>query len=379
MEQPQKAAPPHFGETRQKQAKKYAELRRYLSVADTVIGGVLLWLFIFSGFKEVADSLPGGPPLQAALYFLILVIAYGIPTMPLRYYGHVLARRYGLSTQNVGGWLKDLLKGAFLMLLLGAAAFAIIYWFIESRPDIWWLLTWGLLIFISFIFTALAPIVILPLFMNLKPLGDEPLKERLFKLADKAAVKINGVYEADFSSRGTTSNAALMGIGGTKRVFLSDTLLKEYTPEEIEVIMAHELGHERSRDIFRLFGMQALALLGTFYLTALIYDAAVSAFDFVSIADPAALPLLALIAAILNIALTPLLFAYTRRRELAADDYALRLTKDKESFVNMMTRIHDQNLDEADPPSWVERFFYDHPSYKRRIALADSLPEDKGK
>ncbi len=373
-------APPQLDEERQKQARRYAEIRRRLLVADTLIGGVLLWLFIFSGFKEIAAGLPGGPMLQAALYFLLLVIAYGIPTIPLRYYGHVLAQRYGLSTQSVGGWLKDFLKAAFLMLLLGAAAFAVIYWFIESWPDIWWLLTWGLLIIVSFVFTALAPIIILPLFMTVKPLYDESLKERLLKLAERAGVKISGVYEADFSSRGTTSNAGLIGIGGTKRVVLSDTLLKEYTLEEIKVIMAHELGHERAGDIFRLFGVQAAAMLGTFYLTAKIYDAAIGAFDFGSIADPAALPLLALIAGILNIALTPFLLAYTRRRELAADGYALKLTNDKESFVNMMTKIHDQNLDEADPPSWVERFFYDHPSYKTRIALAGSLPaEEKGK
>jgi len=372
------SSPPRLDAARQKQAKKYAESRRRLSVADTLVAGAVLWLFIFSGLKDTAANLPGGAPLQAALYFLLLVAAYGIPTMPLRYYGHRLARRYGLSTQDVSGWLGDFLKAAFLMLLLGAAIFGVIYWFIDSWPGAWWLLAWASLVAVSFLFTALAPVLIVPLFIKMKPLSDETLRQRLLGLAGKAGVRVSGVYEAEFSARGTTANAALMGIGGTRRIALSDTLLKEYTPPEIEVIMAHELGHQRHGDIFRLFGVQAVALLATFYLAAAIFRAAVDFFGFASIADPAALPLLILITGTLNFVLTPLLYSYVRSRETAADGYSLRLTGDRDSFISMMTKIHDQNLAEAEPSRWVERLFYDHPSYKSRIAYADSLLKDDG-
>jgi STE24 endopeptidase len=168
-----------------------------------------------------------------------------------------------------------------------------------------------------------------------------------------------------------------MGWGRTRRIVLSDTLITGYSPEEIEVIMAHEMGHQRHNDIYRLFVVRAAILLVTLFFTGLVFEAAAAPLGFSGIVDLAALPLLALIFVGLNLLTSPLANGYSRRIEAAADSYALELTGDTRSFINAMTRLTDQNLGEAAPSRWVENLLYDHPSYASRVAYAGSLPARK--
>lgn len=377
---PEKTAPePVLNPARQKQARHYARLKRRLSLAELLIGGGLLAALVFGG---LSDSLTGlfnlSTVAAAALYFIVLVLAYQLLVAPLSYYGgYVLPRRYGLSTQGRGGWLEDIFKAAAIALLLGVAMVAAAYWFITTWPDAWWLLAWGLVLALSALITVLAPLFLVPLFFTMKPLADIELKERLEALAKRAGVAVGGIYVVEFSAKGTTANAALMGWGGTRRIVLSDTLITGYSPEEIEVIMAHEMGHQRHNDIYRLFVVRAAILLVVFFFTGLIFEAAAAPLGFGGIADVAALPLLALIFVGLNLLTAPLASGYSRRIEAAADSYALELTGDARSFINAMTRLTDQNLGEAAPSRWVENLLYDHPSYASRVAYAGSLPAPK--
>ena len=375
------APEPVLDKARQHKARQYAALKRRLSLADlAIIGGLLLWC-IFSGHSKEVAGLINWPAVPAAvLYLVILMLAYGLLTLPLSYYrSYVLPRRYGLSTQNLSGWLGDSLKAASLGLGLAAAIIAVIYWFLSTWPEVWWLLGWGLVVVISLVLTVLAPLLIVPLFFATKPLADAELKERLEKLAGRAGTKIGGIYEAEFSSKGTTANAALMGLGRTRRVVLSDTLLEQYSAAEIEVVMAHELGHHKNGDFSRLFLWQAAILLASFLFTDIIIKAAVTPLGYSGIDDIAALPLLVIVFAVLNLLLTPVSNAYIRSRERAADDFALRLTGNRQAFITMMTRLTDQNLEEARPARWVERLLYDHPSCASRVAHASSISlPDKG-
>ncbi len=364
---------------RQKQASHYARLKRRLSLAELFIGGGLLAALVFVG---LSDSLTGlfnmATVPAAALYFIGLVVANELLTAPLSYYGgYVLPRRYGLSTQGLGGWLDDVFKAAMMALLLGMAMVLAVYWFTTTWPDAWWLLAWGLVLAFSALITVLAPLFLVPLFFTMKPLADTELKERLEALAKRAKVAVGGIYVVEFSAKGTTANAALMGWGRTRRIVLSDTLITGYSPEEIEVIMAHEMGHQRHNDIYRLFVVRAAILLVTFFFTGLIFEAAAVPLGFSGIADVAALPLLALIFVGLNLLTSPRANGYSRRIEAAADSYALELTGDTRSFINAMTRLTDQNLGEAAPSRWVENLLYTHPSYASRVAYARSLPAPK--
>jgi STE24 endopeptidase len=355
---------------RQEEAKKYARTRRWLAFGDLSLAGILLLLLVFSGLSQRLAGwfmLPVVP--AASLYFVILMVAYGVLSAPLSYYrGFVLPRRYGLSIQKLTGWLGDRAKAGALGLAFGAGMVAVIYWFITSFPAMWWLLGWGVVVLLSIILTNLAPVIIVPLFFKMEPLSNTDLRTRLEQLAQRAGVRVRGIYTLGLSRKVTTANAALMGLGNTKRIVLSDTLLQRYSPPEIEVVLAHELGHHLRNDIFRLLVIQSAIWLIGFYLTGLALKAGLIPLGYDSVV--AALPLLILIFYLFNLLIAPLTNTYSRQLEVAADDYALRLTDSPDSFINTMTKLADQNLSEAQPSRWVELLIYDHPCYTKRVEHA---------
>ncbi len=357
---------------RQRQAREYARIGRYLSFAEMIAIGILLVLLVFGGFSERLTGYFNLPLIPAAiLYFLILVTAYRIITAPISYYhGHILPRRYGLSKQSLSDWLGDLAKAGVLMLILGTGIIAAIYWFIDISPQNWWLLVWALLLFISLILSILLPVILVPLFYKTKPLEEGPLKEGFRQLAKKADAGIKDIYTLDFSSKGTVANAAIMGLGKTKRIALSDTLLQNYSTGEIEVIIAHELGHHKNQDFIKIFLLQSALLFVYLWITYIITAAAVEPLGFGSMSNIAALPLLVLVFPAVNMIFTPFTNTCIRRFEKAADGYALWLTENPQAFVSMMAKLTDQNLAEAEPSRWVELLFHDHPSYNNRLEYA---------
>jgi STE24 endopeptidase len=192
----------------------------------------------------------------------------------------------------------------------------------------------------------------------------------LMNLAKRAQAQIAGVFTMDLSSKGTTANAMLAGLGKTRSIIISDTLLQQYTSEEIEVILAHELGHHLHRDIPKLIAVQAAMVLLAFYLADLVLKASLIPLDFQGIADVAAFPLLFLSLGAFGLIVTPLINAYSRYIETSADEAALELTAEPQAFITAMTKLTDQNLAVADPSRWVEFLFYDHPPYTKRVGLA---------
>ncbi len=366
------AGEPALDQLRQVKARKYAKSRRYLAIGNLSLAGVLLLLLVFGGLSLRLTGLFNLPTVPlAVVYFAILVVAYEVLSAPLSYYqGFVLPHRYGLSIQRFNGWLGDEAKTGVISLTLGAGIVAAVYWFITSFPQMWWLLSWALIILLSLILANLAPRIIGALFFKMTPLSDTDLKLRLEQLAQRAGTNVSGVYTIELSSKGTMANAALMGLGNTKRIVLSDTLLQRYSPPEIEIITAHELGHYLHNDIFRLFVVQSAIWLVGFYVTDIALRVSVVPLGFNSISDVAALPLLMLIFAVFSLLVAPLARAYSRHREVAADEYALRLTDDPKSFINAMTRLTDQNLSVAQPSRWVELLLYNHPSYSKRVEHA---------
>ncbi len=361
-----------MNQLRQEKAKEYAKASRRLFFADLVIGGILLLLLVFSGLSLRLAGLLTLPVVPAVIiYFIILTVTYGLLSAPLSYYGgFVLSHRYGLSTQKFTSWLGDQAKAGILSLILGAGAVAVIYWFITGFPSIWWLLSWGAIVLLSLVLTNLAPIIIVPLFFKMKPLGDADLRLRLEQLVQRAQTKVHGVYVIELSSKGTTANAALMGLGNTKRIVVSDTLLEQYSPSEIEIITAHELGHHLHNDTFRLLVIHSAIWLIGFYIADLALKASIMPLGFSGISDIAALPLLLLILATFSLLVAPMVNTYSRHLETAADEYALRLTDDPKSFITTMTKLTDQNLSEAQPSRWVELLMHDHPSYTKRVEHA---------
>ena len=363
---------------RQKQAKEYARIRRRLWLVDTVLSAVyaLLWLFLgwSVALRNWLTSFTENPWLLVPLFVAIFGGIYTVINLPLSYYsGFVLPHRFGQSNQTLRDWLIDQIKGLAVGAPLGLILLELLYLALRVTGDLWWL--WaaiGMLIF-TVLLSNLAPILIMPLFNKYIPLGDEhkELADRLLDLARRANTKVQGVFKFDMSKRTKAANAALTGIGNTRRIVLGDTLINEFSTDEIETVLAHELGHHVHRDIpiYITFGAISTAL--SLFLASLALKWAIDYFGFTGPADIAAFPALMLIFSAYGLITMPVSNAVSRWRESMADDYALQSTGKSDAFASAFTRLANQNLGEVDPEKWVVFLFYSHPPLGERIEKAN--------
>jgi STE24 endopeptidase len=366
---------------RQVRAKAYARIRRRLSYINMGIGAIGVCLLLFTGLagwiRDRLHSLNWQPvhgwfPLQVLCFFLIVMLVYEIVSAPLGYYGFTLSRRYGLSVMTIKSWLRDLFVGLLLELVLGIAVLELIYWLLAVQPDTWWLWVGLVLLFFSVIMANLAPVLLFPLFYKFRPMPEGDLTRRLLALANRANTRVRGVYTFDMSRKTTAANAALMGLGNTRRIVLGDTMLDRYTGEEIEVVLAHELGHQVHHDIWKLILSQSFITLAGLYLANLVFHWAVETQHLYSgLADAATIPLLLALTALFGFIVMPLNNGISRYVEYHADDYALQSTGMVEPFKSAMTRLANQNLSDIQPSPIIEFLFYDHPSVGKRLKHAD--------
>jgi len=370
---------------KQKQAKQYARIHRRLWLVDTLFSVTysLTWLVLDWSISlrawlhhliTVNWSLSTGSDwLVVALYITIFGGAYSIINFPLDYYsGFVLPHRFGQSNQSLKDWTVDQFKGLAIGAPLGLLMLELLYLALRLTGDLWWLWVAGGLLLFNVILSNLAPVLIMPLFNKYVPLGDEhkELEQRLLDLAERANTKVKGVFKFDMSKRTNAANAALTGLGNTRRIILGDTLINEFTLDEIETVLAHELGHHVHKDIPFLIVFGALSTTLSLFIASLALDSAVSFFSFTSPADIAAFPALMLILSAYGLFTSPINNAISRWRENLADDYALQSTGKYVAFASAFTRLANQNLGEIDPEAWVVFMFYSHPPLGERIAKA---------
>ncbi len=365
---------------KQKQAKEYSRIRRRLWLVDTVFSGLYMFAWLFFGWtislREWLTTITTNQWLLVALYVVILGGLYSVLNLPLGYYsGFVLLHRFGQSNQSFKDWVVDQLKGLAIGAPIGLLLLELMYLALRLTGELWWLwVAVGLLLF-NVLLSNLAPVLILPLFNKYVPLGDEhkELQDRLLKLAERAKTKVKGVFKFDMSKRTKAANAALTGVGNTRRIILGDTLINEFTVDEIETVLAHELGHHVHKDIPFLIAFGTLSTALSLFIASLALNSAVSFFSFTSTADIAAFPALALILGAYGLITMPLDNALSRWREHMADDYALQSTLKGDAFASAFTRLANQNLGEIDPERWVVFMFYSHPPLGERIEKAKRL------
>jgi STE24 endopeptidase len=367
---------------RQHKAKEYARKRRLLSLVNMGLGAVgviiLLSTNLNSWLRNLLQPLGWQPvagwfPWQVLVYFLILVLGYEILSAPLSYYnGFVLPHRYGLSTMTLRGWLGDLFKGLVLGLVLESLAIELVYALLAFQPNSWWLWVAIVMLFFSVVMANLAPVLILPLFYKFQPLPEGDLTKRLLALAGRAHTRVRGVFTMQMSSKTTAANAALMGLGNTRRIVIGDTMLDRYTPDEIEVVLAHELGHHVHRDLWKLIISQSALTLGGLYVVNVVLHWAVNTQHYyIGVADAATIPLLLALIGAFGLVVMPIGNSYSRLIEYQADEYALQSTGMVQAFKGAMTRLANQNLSDVEPSPLIEFLFHDHPSVGKRLKHAD--------
>jgi Zn-dependent protease with chaperone function len=247
-----------------------------------------------------------------------------------------------------------------------------VYGLMRATPW-WWLVAAGVFFVVGIALAALFPVAVVPLFYRLTRLADPELEQRLLTLAERAGVAAIGVWVVDQSRKSRTANAAVVGLGRTRRIILFDTLATGFREDEVEAVLAHELAHHVHADMRRGLVVQGALTLVTFWLAAVLLDAGVRMWGLAGPADPAGLPWLGLVLMLLGAVQLPLSNGFSRWIERQADDFALRLTRDLAAFIGAMERLGTLNLAERRPHWLEELLLYSHPALDRRIARARSL------
>jgi STE24 endopeptidase len=293
--------------------------------------------------------------------------------LPLDYYSFRLEHRYHLSNQRLRAWIWDEAKGLALTAVLGVALVELLYLVIRDFPEHWWLVAWIGFLGIAVLMAQLAPVLLFPIFYKFEPLHDEDLRLRLVRLGERAGARIRGVYKWHLSEKSKKANAALTGLGTTRRIILADTLLENYSPEEIEAVLAHELGHHVHKHIAKSIMVQAAVTFVGFWAANWTLHYAINRWHmFETLSDFANLPLLVLTFTVLSFVLMPALNGLSRFHERQADRYALANIAGVGPFISSMNKLADQNLAERTPSRWVEWWFHSHPAIARRVAAAEA-------
>jgi len=359
------------------EARGYNRTRRWLGIADFAVGFVFLVVLLLTGWsgwlRDLAYRLGAqNYSLSVFMYLVLLLVISKALGIGLDYYGFRLERRFKLSTQRFRSWVWDEVKGFLVGLVMGAVVVELLYFTIRQWPQHWWLLAWALFMGLFIVLAQLAPIVLFPIFYKFEPLENEDLRRRLVVLSERAGTRVRGVYRWKLSEKSKKANAALTGLGATRRIILADTLLDNYSPEEIEAVLAHELGHHVHRHILKSIFVQAAITLFGFWAANWALHYAVDQHMFEELSDFANLPLLALVSVVLSFLLMPALNAYSRFNERQADRYAFESIASVEPFISSMNKLAEQNLAERTPSKWVEWFFHSHPAISRRLAAAEA-------
>jgi STE24 endopeptidase len=366
-------------------ATRYHRLKRRSGVVSLLWGVLLLGGLTATGasgwLRDIAATVAGqiAPaswnPVVTVLSFVVLLSCMNeVVALPLGFYGgFILERQFALSNETLRRWLADQLKSFTIGLVMAGIGAELVYGFIRLSPD-WWWLSAGLTFTVLIVgLTNLAPVLLLPIFYSVKPLDRDGLRMRLLALADRAGARVLGAYEWGLGEKTRKANAALAGLGGTRRILVSDTMLAEFSDDEIEVVLAHEIAHHVHGDIWKGIAFESALIVAGFYIASLVLHALAGPAGLRGVDDVAGLPMLLLAAGAVSLVMVPAAHAMSRAFERNADGFALCLTRNPEAFISAMRRRGAQNQAEEHPSTLVQWLFYSHPPVRDRIAAAQAF------
>lgn len=365
--------------SRAQQARKYDRLHNWLFLVDVVLMPVVLVAVMWRGERGlsflieriVAAQVGANEWIVVAAYVAVVVVGYSLLLLPYSWWkGFHLEHKFRLSTQSLASWLWDELKSLALTLVLAVVVVEMFYWFLRQAPSMWWLWGAGMWIVLQVVLGMVFPVLIIPMFYKTTRLEREDLATIVHRLAAAAGVKIVGIFRIDLSAKTRKANAALAGIGRTKRILLGDTLLDRFTEREVASVLAHEFGHFYHKHIVKMVVMASVAAVGGMWLADAVLHGSAAMLGIGDITHVATLPLLLLALFAFSLVTMPLTNAISRHFERQADHYALDATGDAAAFIEAMERLADQNLANSEPHPMIEFLLHSHPSISRRVALA---------
>ncbi|HUX66648.1 MAG TPA: M48 family metallopeptidase [Terriglobales bacterium] len=359
--------------------RAYAREKLILGLTAGAIDLLLLIGLLTSGAsRELAAWLGGGAARAVLLYVVVVGLGFKLVGLPLGLWGRRIEMRYGLNRQGLGSWWWDLAKATALEGVLALLAAEGLYWLLRTAPQRWWLWAWAAFTLFMVVMAQLGPVLLLPLFFKMRPLAEGAdaegtLVKRLLdtyarlRAQNPRLPRLHGIYEWKLGEKSAKANAALTGLGRTRRVIISDTLLEASPPEEIEAVFIHELGHHVHHDLWRGLGFQSALLLAGFWLAQWSLAAFSGRLGLSGVADVAGLPLVVLMFSVLGLLLLPASNGFVRAMERRADDYSFETLGTAEPLIAGLQRLAEKNLAEVEPPRWKEWLLYSHPSIATRI------------
>ncbi len=372
-----------LGASAKSRAKQYHRIKYLLFFADLGVSLLLLGWLQLSGsslsLKGWVSSFSCPKPIEIALYLLIFFGLLTFALLPIRFYsGFLLERNFDLSNQKAHDWIWDEIKKTLLSLTFFMATTELLFFIVDHFPKSWWVLASVGWLFLTLFLARILPTVLIPIFYRTKLLTDASLKERLICLCQKCRVKVLSVYEIALSKKTKKANAALTGLGKSRRILLADTLRERYSPSEIEMVVAHELGHHVKKHILKSFFLGFLITVTGFYLLSTVSSQIIRYLHAESLTDLSIFPALVLLSTLSGFLILPFQNSLSRFFEYEADRYAWETMRSNEVFISLMNKLGEQNLADSEPHPFIEFFFYDHPSIRNRIkhicALSTALP-----
>jgi len=360
------------------EARRYNRIHRWLEISDFVLGLAFLLALLLTGWNTVLRDWAYRSAFQnytLSVFFYVFMLMFGgkVLGLGLDYYGLRLERRFQLTTQKTRLWLWDEVKGFLVALVLASFTAELLYFTIRQSPQHWWLIAWAMFMVLFIVLAQVAPLILFPIFYKFEPLENEDLKQRLVRLSERAGTRIRGIYKWNLSEKSKKANAVLTGLGATRRIILADTLLDHYSAEEIEAVLAHELGHHVHKHILKSIFVQAGITLFGFWAANYVLHLSIEQWGmFDTLSDFSNLPLLVLVSTMLSLLLMPAMNAYSRFNERQADRYAFESIRSVQPFISSMNKLAAQNLAERTPSRWVEWLFHSHPAISRRVAAAEA-------
>ena len=353
-------------------AKRYNNIKLTIGIGEGIASFILILLFVWLGYSLQLENYLSNIISNSYLLFVVFVLAIGfvgsILSFPISYYtGFYLEHKYNLSNQTFLKWIWENFKGLLVSLAIGIPILLLFYFSLNQFGELWWLPFAIIMFLLSVVLSQIFPILIFPIFYKITPIDNDSLKQKITKLARNANLKVENIYKFDMSKNTKKANAAFTGLGKTKRIILGDTLLDSYSTEEIETVIAHELGHFKKKHIIKNILIGTVSSFLTLFLIALLYQNSLGWFGFENISQVSAIPLLALWSMLIGLITTPFGNILSRKFEFEADEYALLETKNPFAFKKTLEKLTEQNLGDKEPHPFVEWFFYSHPSIKNRI------------
>jgi STE24 endopeptidase len=331
-----------------------------------LFGGVLPWLF-----STVASW--GGPEAlwTRTLFVLLAGVLLALPALPFEWWEQFrLEQKHGFNKSTPGLWVTDKIKGTLLMFAIGFPLLWALLWVVGKFGESWWLWAFGLMFGFQLLMMILYPKLILPLFNKLTPLPEGDLRTRLLALGDRTGFHAKTIEVIDGSKRSGHSNAYFTGFGRFRRIVLFDTLIAQLTPEELEAVLAHEIGHYRRGHIPKMIAMSAVMMLGGFAVIAWLARSSWfnAAFGFPPGEIAPSFLLFGLLSGAVTFWFSPLSNLLSRKHEYEADAFARDAMGGPTAMVGALRKLAQKNLSNLTPHPWFSGFYYSHPTLVEREA-----------